>query len=56
MNKTIEKICEFCEHPISIHKYNGINQCALCECSLSQAPGDNSPGNNWWTKVISWLT
>ena len=51
IKKTIEKMCEFCGHALNIHKYNHINQCALCECSLSQAPR-----NKWWEKLISWLT
>jgi len=50
------KMCDLCGHLLRRHVHEGINKCAHCDCSLSQAPGDNSPGNNWWTKVISWLT
>jgi hypothetical protein len=31
--------------------HEGINKCAHCDCSLSQASG-----NTWWKKIISWLT
>jgi len=45
------KMCELCNHKISHHIHEGIRKCAHCDCSLSPAPR-----NNWWNRVINWLT
>ena len=51
IKKPQSKMCDLCGHKLSHHVHEGINKCAHCDCSLSQAPG-----NKWWEKVISWLT